>query len=1125
MLLDNKTGNTDKVHEKIEELKAPGTYHTVTGYFSVAGLIFVDKQLNDLISEFQFILGELTSVENERNRPLDLLNENISMENALSLNPQIMRLIEFLRQEKVKIKTLRPNFCHAKTYIFKSAGNKAEKNYFIAGSSNLTEAGIGLKKSSNIELNIYETGTNSNYTEMLNWFRDLWENKEAKETIEVDGKIHSFKEHIISELKKIIKEYTPEELYYKVLYELFKDEVNQHRDDPDFMRDFGKLENTAIYQNLFEFQRKGVLNLVRMLQDYDGAILADAVGLGKTWTALAVMKFFQMKGFDVILLCPKKLQHNWQQYKSKMGSKFDEDNLNYTIRFHTDLQDKRLENYDDHYTIKGYFQSDRPKLIVIDESHNLRNDKSSRYQLLLNELIKKNQKVKTLLLSATPINNSLLDIRNQFNLIAKGNPSEFEATLGIRNLMYSFSSVQRTFHQWKENQGTISDFIKDLPHDFFKLTDAMVVARTRKMIEGQEDGLKFPIKTKPENIYVTPSQIGYIESFEEISGSMPPLLSAYQPAFYIKQAADVKVTEDERQRDKFLVKMMYMLIAKRLESSWFSMQKTVNVLLKKHKDVFDLIKAYEKNKKNELIRVSEEEFEEDFEAIDIEEEDFSIGSREIKIADIDAAGNLKGLKDDLKKDIERLDHLANNLKHFEEQVKAELSSKNLHKSNDLKLEKLMQNILKKQKTSENKKVIVFTVYKDTAVYLYEQLIARGFTQIGLVAGDDCRTTYGYAGKKFESILQSFAPYTKLYLEKKWNSFVKEDNQSILHNYTVWKNWILETKNQEVLDCLHQPIEILISTDVLSEGQNLQDCDMVVNYDIHWNPVRILQRFGRIDRLGSPNETIHCVNFWPSKNINEYLRLQSRIEDKMIAMKLSGAELPDEFTDNLKSRIQDESLEKRQVDKMLLQMEMTIDDIELEKETLGLDDFTLKEFRDDLLSELNKDRDKYENIPNAVYTGFHRQKELTAPEGIVALVGYPNKDVKVKNWRYNDLRVIYIDHNGVDVLKNERETLRFLKFHKAQKRFVPESIDKGNNPELTQKLGTALKNWLKSQYISETKTESGETVQTAGKSTLDLLKNLKAGNKEAFTRIKEGVSEEEKFQLEKFDLITWFIVSK
>ncbi|HMZ61792.1 MAG TPA: phospholipase D-like domain-containing protein, partial [Leptospiraceae bacterium] len=387
MLLDNKTENTEKVYEKIQELNAAGSFFSVTGYFSAGGLNFLNNTLNSAISEFQFILGELTSLENERNRPLDLLNETIGFDQALNLTPQIKKIIEFLRQDKVKIKTLKPNFCHAKTYIFKSRENKAEKNYFITGSSNLTEAGIGLKKSSNIELNVYETGTNSNYNEMLLWFQKLWSDREARETIDIEGKTHSFKEYIIDELKKIIKEYTPEELYYKVLYELFKDEVILHQDDPDFMRDFGRLENTSVYKSLFEFQKKGVLNLIRMLQDYDGAILADAVGLGKTWTSLAVMKFFQMKGFDIILLCPKKLQHNWQQYKARMGSKFEEDNLNYTIRFHTDLQDRRLEAYDDHYTIEGYFQSDRPKLIVIDESHNLRNDKSARYQLLLNELI------------------------------------------------------------------------------------------------------------------------------------------------------------------------------------------------------------------------------------------------------------------------------------------------------------------------------------------------------------------------------------------------------------------------------------------------------------------------------------------------------------------------------------------------------------------------------------------------------------------------------------------------------------------------------------------------------------------------------------------------------------------
>jgi superfamily II DNA/RNA helicase len=568
-----------------------------------------------------------------------------------------------------------------------------------------------------------------------------------------------------------------------------------------------------------------------------------------------------------------------------------------------------------------------------------------------------------------------------------------------------------------------------------------------------------------------------------------------------------------------------MLLTKRLESSWFSFYKTVSTIFKRHTELLDNINAYIKNKKDSHIRFKDSNFWNQFSEEDNEDsiEDFTIGSREIPISEIERAGKLDSFKKDLKTDIDKLEKLVSNLKRLSEKVENELSNHNLYKSNDDKLERLMNVILNKQKNNQNQKIIIFTVYKDTAVYLYEQLVSRKFDRIGLVAGDDCRTNYGYISKKFEPILQSFAPYTKLFLEKNWSEFSIDKSIPLSENYKLWKDWIYSKNIKEVIDRLEKPIEILISTDVLSEGQNLQDCDTVVNYDIHWNPVRVLQRFGRIDRLGSPNDTIHCINFWPSKDINEYLLLEKRIEDKMVAMKLSGVELPSDFTQTLNQRIEDEHFDTRQKDKMLKQMEITIDDIDLQEETLGLDDFTLKEFRDDLLSELNKNRKKYEEIPNSVFTGFKVLQGIKNKSGLIALIGYPNKEPKTKNWKYKDLRVIHIDLEGKDISKNERDTLRFLKYHKQEKRLLPEGMNDTIDTLLVHKYSSALKNWFSSQYAQESKTSTGETIQTAGSSTVDLLKGLKSGNKDALQRIQENVMEEEKYTIDKFDLITWFIV--
>ena len=360
--------------------------------------------------------------------------------------------MEFLKQSKVEIKTLEPNFCHAKLYLFNDPKDE-RYNYFITGSSNLTEAGIGLKQTNNVELNIAETGENDRFNSLLNWFEELWNRSEAHytKTIVLENgatKQQNFKEYLIEQIGNIFIEYSPKQLYYKILFELFGEQLLKEQNDPNFSREIGKLENSVIYKSLYEFQQKGVLTLIKMIQNYNGAILADAVGLGKTWSALAVIKYFQLQGYENIILCPKKLQNNWQQYLKKRGSLFEEDNFDYIVRFHTDLYEDRLEK--DGLTITDYFQNDKPKLLIIDESHNFRNSKSNRYRFLVETLLKKNQNIKLLLLSATPINNSLLDIRNQFKLIVKDDDNGFYETFGIRSIDGVFKGLK-----WYLNNGLI----------------------------------------------------------------------------------------------------------------------------------------------------------------------------------------------------------------------------------------------------------------------------------------------------------------------------------------------------------------------------------------------------------------------------------------------------------------------------------------------------------------------------------------------------------------------------------------------------------------------------------------------------------------------------------------------
>lgn len=1127
MILDNENENL-KVYEWISSYTEQGKLDIVTGYFTIGALAWLSKNVNEKITEFRFILGDIVNIDAEENRPLDLLNENISIEASLKLSSLSQEAVRLLKQDNVAAKTLEPNFCHAKSYLFNPSKKDDRNKYFISGSSNLTEAGIGLKQTHNIELNIAETGNSNQYKELVDWFEALWKKPQAhteKTIVAQDGtrtKLN-FKQYLINEIERIFIKYTPRELYYKVLFELFGNQLMAIENDPEFNRQIGRLENSAVYNTLHEFQKKGVLSLIRMLQKYEGAILADAVGLGKTWSALAVMKFFQLQGREILLLCPKKLEYNWRRYLKNQDSRFEKDQLDFFLRFHTDMSEDRLEKYVDR--ADKYFNNDRPKLIVIDESHNLRNDKSNRYKFLLESILQKNEDIKVLLLSATPINNSLIDIRNQFKLMVKGNINRYENSLGVRNLDYTFRSAQKAFNEWREDiSPKISEFIKKLPANFFTLTDSLIVARTRKMVEGQQTGLTFPVKTKPINLFVTPSQLGNFESFEELFDHFPPMLSGYQPSFYLEEdkTENKDILRDERQRDHFLVKMMYILMVKRLESSWFSFFSTVEKIKDHHQNALDKIKTYQEGILNTRVETDNELLFEDDDLLD-DFEDLTLGKkRKIRLADIDAAGNLENFKKDLKKDLDALDNLFINLQKFEKKIDKEIVKPGNIKSEDDKLEKLIAEIIKKRKSSENSnnpKVLIFTVYQDTAQYLFTQLRNRGFNKIAMVSGLSSQTDdSNVESKNFEPILERFAPYTKLFIEKEW---VFESNRVGTEAYYEWIEWV-SINHPKTYEKVQYPIDILIATDALSEGQNLQDADMVINYDIHWNPVRIIQRMGRIDRLGSPNKKIFGINFWPSNNINSYLNLQGRIEQRMATMKLAGAEVDHQFSETFQEMVHDEALDQRMKNRMMEQMQITFDDLEGE-ETFGFDDLSLERYRQDLLEEINKDKAKFLKMPKGIYTGFKADKEVCSSNGLIALLGYPAKPPRTLYHEYRVFDLIYINKQGKLVLLNQKEVLDALTHHKDKDRFVPDAIDKGE-VEAIQELVNAMRGWLSSQAVEEQKQDDGSTKKGMGKEAKDLLSKIRKGDKEALTRLKQNIKDDEKFQIDNFDLITWFLVT-
>ena len=1140
MLVDNHS--TDfKVHSFIQQYINDGSMDIVTGYFTVGALCHFANLTNEKIAQYRIILGDITQRDVTEISSLDLLNADLSLEKALSLKKLANDAVDFLKLNKVSLKTLEPNFCHAKLYLFKSEKNDRQKNFYISGSSNLTEAGIGIKQSDNFELNIADFGGNEQYKEILNWFNALWEHPKAhnfKILVDENGKETKidFKTYLINEISKLFQEFLPNDIYFKILFERFYNDISLSINTPEYQRNIQKLKDSEIYNTLYEFQQKGAESLINRIEKYNGAILADAVGLGKTWTALAVMKYFQNRGREILLLCPKKLHYNWLKYKKNQNSRFEKDELEYHIRFHTDLDEKLMQKPEYVHDRKDYnFTNKKPKLIVIDESHNLRNDKSKRFEYLLEEIIKKNEDVKVLLLSATPINTDFKDVRNQLKLITKDNNGAFKEEMDINNLDYLFKQTSKHYNQWQqEKEASITELTQSFGRDFFKLTDSLIVARTRKMIVHQQRNLVFPTKAKPINKYITPKIMLEASTLTDLINMFPPYLAGYQPNYYTLTAEERRqrdidyqnktynkdVLNDEIQRDKFLVKMMTILLLKRLESSWYSFHSTVNNILDNHRNTLIKLQRYKEIKTDDkitafLTNIPEEED---------EYQEFTLGKREIKLADIDKAGSLDDFEKDLLADVESLESLSDGMDNFARIIKKEERNTNKAKSSDTKLQELIAILNDKKENATNKKVIIFTTYTDTAQYLFEQLSARGFSKIAMINGNGAQTDYEGETHipNFEGVLERFAPFTKLFVERKWEDFECEA-ESPQERYTLWKEWVVSV-DKKVKQQLATPIDILIATDALSEGQNLQDADMVINYDIHWNPVRTIQRVGRIDRLGSPNQEVFTVNFWPAPNINEYLNLQTRIEKRMAAMKIIGSEDIKDFTENYGNIAIDTDLEERQNQKMLEQMQDSIEELETEK-SFGFDDLSLEMYRQDLALELENRLNHYLQLPNGIFSGvaFVEAIENEQKEGIIALLGSPVRKAKQKK-AYQQLKLIYVDAQGKEILVNEKEILHYLSQQKNAPRYGCEKLDIGD-PEEVKHYANALAQWFEHQQANTVVDEEGHTKKVAGKASLDMLDQLSKGKKTAIEEMKNTQTMSTKYNKDNWDLITWLIVKK
>lgn len=1104
-----------------------GRFDIVTGYFTLRALAQLHDNLHPDI-QYRLLSSELIHGEPYKNHVLNLLRGDELCNDGFKLQEYVRKAKEFLNRDSVHCKAITRSFCHAKVFVFEPQ-KSSNHGFYVTGSCNLTDRGLGLTPTRNVELAMAKATDSSDpdYSQLRDWFAEVWD--AASDTLPLDRDDPNspqvpVKEYFLMQIDRYYRQYTPAEIYYKILFELFNAELDLDA-SIEHHKDMSLLQTSTIWKTLFNYQQKGVISLIKTLRKYNGAILADAVGLGKTFSALAVIKFFRIQGYTTVLLCPKKLEQNWTQYLRRRNSRFESDDFDYLVRFHTDCQDDRLERrYDD--AKLSWLQRNSKLLIVIDESHNLRNEKSGRYQELLQKLIQNQDSatvrdVKILMLSATPINTGLADIKGQFNLIARGDDSAFNnEDFEIDSLQNLFTDAQRKYNSWCANDNrTIGDFITSLPNKFFSLTDRLVVARTRSLIEKTlGENLGFPAKATPVNIYQGVEAFGNFGSTEDIYDAFGDLfLPVYQPTLFMeatrtksRRAAEAMRWDDDVNRERFLVQMMRVLFMKRLESSWFSLMTTIKKVLDTHSDTLNRVKAYRNAQKNETLGTMQFDFDE--EDGGVSSDMYTLRKGEIKLADMK---NITGFEKALKSDINKLQHIYDGLLNYQQRFDSGAEQ-------DRKLEQLIE-ILNEKQLKTNKKVVIFTVYADTAKFLYDQLRKRGFGNIAAVSGSNVWSVTETDATNYTPVLQRFAPYSKLYKELDWRDLYEEarldrghyydsDKQQWNVPYDLWTKLINKYRPQYAR-MLEHPIDILIATDCLSEGQNLQDADMQINYDIHWNPVRLIQRFGRIDRIGSPNALIQCVNFWPAKSFEEYLNLEQRVTDRMVTMTVVGSETQS-VNDKYEQMVKDNPLIDKNADRLLRELQNnSISDIESPR-TLSFKDFSFELYRQDLVDYFEQHREQFMSMPNGIYSGFGFDQSQFPDMGqsLVAVLGYPHRDEKSTK-PYEAMYLVCQPVNGGQAQYRElkqAEILDFLRRNKDADRSVPQWIET-ENPERLKQLTDLLQAWM-----------TAKVPQQATAAILGLARSTRSlGNK---TRRSPDQLLEDKFRMQNFDLIVWEYVT-
>ena len=979
MLLDNKSQG--KVGDVIgKALDDSSEMAVLTSMFSIYGFAKLNQELSK-VQNLRLAIGQSASGTSPSSVSLTGNESDRQFRNGLNM-ARVAKACASWINKKAEVRDVATpvmqNLFHIKT---------GENTTAISGSSPFTSSGLGFTPSTAHEMNTcFQNGTECE--SLLSWFDSIWNNKDTTNDI---------KAQLLKQLHQIYCDKSPELIYYKTLFSVFHDSLEEITEDKIIKTKTG-IKETVVWNKLYQFQRDGVLGAINKLEKFNGCIIADSVGLGKTFEALAVIKYHELRNDRVLVLCPKKLRENWTLYTiNDKRNLLVDDRFNYDVLNHTDLSRTKGMSGDVDLQSLNWGNYD---LIVIDESHNFRNntpkkDGVTRYGRLMQEVIQSGVKTKVLMLSATPVNNRMNDLKNQVAFITEGIDNALSES-GITSVEQTLKKAQTRFNEWLKRDAadrTTNSLMESLNFDYFKLLDTLTIARSRKHVEKYYDMSeigKFPTRLKPINVKADIDASSMFSELKEVNKDIRRMnLAAFAPLRYIlpekreeySRKYDMELGDGTKfrqlDREESLIHLMRVNLLKRMESSIHSFGLTVERMLAGVRGLLARIDNHEQSEVEELSI-------EDVEIDDQEFEPFLVGNKiKVLLHDVDRIRWRQELEED-----EKL--LAQLLRDAQE----------IDPSRDdklLKLKKLIQGKIENPINDGNKKIIVFTAFADTANYLFENIAA--WAQTGLkvnaarVSGSaGCQTNMDGIRKDLSSIITSFSPISK--------------------------------ERDKISPELTQEIDLLIATDCISEGQNLQDCDYLVNYDIHWNPVRIIQRFGRVDRLGSRNDQIQLVNFWPNMELDEYINLEARVSGRMVLLDISATGEENVINEDAGKKMND--LEYRR--KQLEQLQNEVVDMEDLSNGISITDMTLNDFRMNLGDYIKQNKTQLDDMPIGIYSvaGAEQQAEghEVQPGAIFCLRSESDKIRVDSSYALAPHFLVYVNNAG-EVLLNFTQARRIL----------------------------------------------------------------------------------------------------